>query len=573
MAAFADRFPVAGFLASMGLPDGRRRLLRLDRPPHVRRPGGEPEAVEQMTAAWGELAAYWTDMLADRRANPLDPNVDFLTMMSQAEARRRADARHRRRRHHGHADAGQPGHAEEPARLADVAPRPRTPTTAPASSPSPSLIPSAVEEFLRAYPIVSMARKVTRDVDFHGCPMKKDDMVLLTIQAATRDPRVFPDPEQVQIDRSPNRHIAFGASEHRCIGSHLARAELRLAIEEWLRLIPEFEVDRRRAAAGQGRPGVAARAAAGVDAGRAREATVKPPPFDYHRPDDRSPRCWRRSPSSATTPRCSPAGRAWCRCSTCAWPASTTSSTSAGSPSWPPSSGATATSSSAPACATGCIERDPAVAAAVPLLRTVDAVHRPLPDPQPGHDRRLDGPRRPGRRVPGGGGRARRHVRAGVGQRHARRCRPTEFFTGFWSTALEADELLRAIAFPVWSGRAGFGVAEFARRHGDFAIAGAVAAIEVDDGGVDQPQRASTAFGVGATPVAVAAAERARRDSRPADVDAAELAERAVAELDDVTDDPQVPAAYRRRVGVAVIADAWRRAVDDHEGSRHDRPR
>ena len=88
-----------------------------------------------------------------------------------------------------------------------------------------------------------MARKVTRDVDFHGCPMKKDDMVLLTIQAATRDPRVFPDAEQVKIDRSPNRHIAFGASEHRCLGSHLARAELRLAIEEWLRLIPDFEVD------------------------------------------------------------------------------------------------------------------------------------------------------------------------------------------------------------------------------------------------------------------------------------------------------------------------------------------
>ena len=67
----------------------------------------------------------------------------------------------------------------------------------------PSLIPSAVEEFLRAYPIVSMARKVTQDVDFHGCPMKKDDMVLLTIQAATRDPRVFPNADEVIIDRTP----------------------------------------------------------------------------------------------------------------------------------------------------------------------------------------------------------------------------------------------------------------------------------------------------------------------------------------------------------------------------------
>ena len=75
---------------------------------------------------------------------------------------------------------------------------------------SPELVPSAVEEFLRAYPIVSMARKVTQDVDFHGCPMKKDDMVLLTIQAATRDPRQFPNPADVVIDRQPNRHIAFG---------------------------------------------------------------------------------------------------------------------------------------------------------------------------------------------------------------------------------------------------------------------------------------------------------------------------------------------------------------------------
>jgi cytochrome P450 len=94
-----------------------------------------------------------------------------------------------------------------------------------------AIVSSAVEEFLRAYPIVSMARKLTQDVEFHGCPMKKDDMVLLAIQAATRDPEVFPDPDAVRLDRSPNRHIAFGASEHRCPGSHLARAELQLSDE------------------------------------------------------------------------------------------------------------------------------------------------------------------------------------------------------------------------------------------------------------------------------------------------------------------------------------------------------
>jgi cytochrome P450 len=67
-------------------------------------------------------------------------------------------------------------------------------------------------------------------------------MVLLSIQAATRDPAVFPDAADVRLDRSPNRHIAFGASEHRCLGSHLARAELQVALEEWHRLIPDYRI-------------------------------------------------------------------------------------------------------------------------------------------------------------------------------------------------------------------------------------------------------------------------------------------------------------------------------------------
>jgi cytochrome P450 len=107
---------------------------------------------------------------------------------------------------------------------------------------NPAMIPDAVEEFLRAYPAVSMGRKVTRDVDFHGCPMKKDQMVLLTIQSATRDPRSFDHPDQVIIDRRPNHHIAYGASAHRCIGSHLSRAQLQIAIREWNRIIPEYWV-------------------------------------------------------------------------------------------------------------------------------------------------------------------------------------------------------------------------------------------------------------------------------------------------------------------------------------------
>ena len=84
MSTFADRFPVAGFLASMGLPMDDAQFFVSVAHRMSGAAGGEPEAVARMTAAWGELAAYWTDMLADRRAHPLDPEVDFVTMMSTA---------------------------------------------------------------------------------------------------------------------------------------------------------------------------------------------------------------------------------------------------------------------------------------------------------------------------------------------------------------------------------------------------------------------------------------------------------------------------------------------------------
>jgi cytochrome P450 len=106
----------------------------------------------------------------------------------------------------------------------------------------PSLIPSAIEEFLRYYAIVTPGRKVMEDVDFHGCPMRAGDMVYLPLAASTRDPDEFDHPERVLIDRRDNNHLAFGAGPHRCLGSHLARRELRIALEEWHRRIPEYQL-------------------------------------------------------------------------------------------------------------------------------------------------------------------------------------------------------------------------------------------------------------------------------------------------------------------------------------------
>ena len=106
----------------------------------------------------------------------------------------------------------------------------------------PELLPVAMEELLRAYAPVTMARLVREDTDFHGCPMKADDFVLLPFPAANRDPEAFDRPDEVIIDREVNRHSAFGLGIHRCAGSHLARMELRVALEVWLAAFPEFRL-------------------------------------------------------------------------------------------------------------------------------------------------------------------------------------------------------------------------------------------------------------------------------------------------------------------------------------------
>ena len=107
----------------------------------------------------------------------------------------------------------------------------------------PVLMPPAVEELLRAYSPVTMAREVMKETVISGCPVKPGNMVLLSFPAANRDPAVFPDADKVLIDRKENRHAAFGLGIHRCVGSNLARMEMTVALEEWLKRIPDFRLD------------------------------------------------------------------------------------------------------------------------------------------------------------------------------------------------------------------------------------------------------------------------------------------------------------------------------------------
>lgn len=106
----------------------------------------------------------------------------------------------------------------------------------------PSMIPVAVEELLRAYSPVTMARIVSEDFEYNGCPMKAGDRVIMNFPAANRDPEAFDRPDEVIIDREENRHIAFGVGIHRCAGSNQARMEMQVAIETFLARIPEFEL-------------------------------------------------------------------------------------------------------------------------------------------------------------------------------------------------------------------------------------------------------------------------------------------------------------------------------------------
>ncbi len=106
----------------------------------------------------------------------------------------------------------------------------------------PSMIPDAVEELFRAFPVVTTGRIVTEDTTMFGVPMKKGDMVAGSTLLSTSDPEEFENPEVIDLTRSPNRHNAFSFGPHRCLGSHLARREVQVAIDEWLKRIPEFAV-------------------------------------------------------------------------------------------------------------------------------------------------------------------------------------------------------------------------------------------------------------------------------------------------------------------------------------------
>ena len=107
----------------------------------------------------------------------------------------------------------------------------------------PSLVPSAVEELLRwESPVSAVARTAAEDTEINGCPVHKGDSLLVVVGAANTDPEGVEGADQVDFQRETNRHFAFGGGIHRCLGSHLARLELRVVMREWHRRIPQYSI-------------------------------------------------------------------------------------------------------------------------------------------------------------------------------------------------------------------------------------------------------------------------------------------------------------------------------------------
>jgi cytochrome P450 len=237
----ARLFPSTIFLDIMGMPKEKLPEFLEWEDKMLHQTGADEETMAVRLEGMGQVVAYFQTLIEERRANP-DPNaqdivtaalnwtldgepindgdlLNCLLLLFMAGLDTVANQLSYSMLHLA-------THAEDRARI--VA--------------DPELIPRAVEEILRVYPIVQTARKATKDFEFHGCPVKAGDMASFPLAAAGRDENMFPDARTVDLDRGVTRHISFGAGPHRCLGSHLARQELAVLLEEWHKRIPEYRV-------------------------------------------------------------------------------------------------------------------------------------------------------------------------------------------------------------------------------------------------------------------------------------------------------------------------------------------
>jgi cytochrome P450 len=237
MEAIAEPLPVTVFLKMFGLPTDQARVYRDLVVAHLASNANpDPMGTQRRMR---DVADVMRDVILDRRDNPQN---DMLSLLWQSEFEGR------------------------PAELFDIESYAvmlfiagldtvyngmglgvqhlaRHPELQAELRANPKLVPEAAEELLRRYTFTVPPRFVSEDMEFEGVMMKKGEKALMFLPAADLDPAEFPNPDDFDLKRENNVHIAFGTGPHRCLGSHLARFELQILYEEMLARLPEFRLD------------------------------------------------------------------------------------------------------------------------------------------------------------------------------------------------------------------------------------------------------------------------------------------------------------------------------------------
>lgn len=243
---FALLYPTELFLALLGLPveDGPEFLWRVEAVfgGFFKAGDASPEEAEE-AAAW--ITAYFDKKVDERLADPGDPEVDLLTRIITTEVPGQGKIMDRDQILNCMMTLMLAGLDTTRSALGYIfhhlANDPKMRARLIADS---SLWPRFIEEAVRLYSLIIEDGRISKvDVDFHGLDIKKGDMLWLGLASANRDPRKFENPDVFDMDRENlSHHVGFGIGQHRCIGMHLARAELVIALEEWHKQIPDYRV-------------------------------------------------------------------------------------------------------------------------------------------------------------------------------------------------------------------------------------------------------------------------------------------------------------------------------------------
>lgn len=234
---FAERYPTGTFLYLFGLPEARLDEFLALANVFFRATDAGARA-ENITAIYAELE----QLFREKRANPGDDIASAIV-----------NARDEAGNYHAWTDILNCGFLLFVAGLDTVTNTMayiwRYLATTPAAQQhfrdrldDPDAFLRAIEELMRINAVSNLFRRVTHDCTFRGVALRQNDRVILPNTVANRDPKVFANPQAIDLDREVNVHVTFGVGPHRCVGSHLAKREIMVSLQEWLRRIPAFEL-------------------------------------------------------------------------------------------------------------------------------------------------------------------------------------------------------------------------------------------------------------------------------------------------------------------------------------------